>query len=173
MRVFATLVPARETLPVAIEIERKFVVVDVPAATVLGAGVRIRQGYLAEDGDVELRVRITGDTATLTVKAGRGLVRTEVESVVTQDEAEALWPHTEGRRIDKVRHRVALAESVVEVDVYGGALAGVVVAEVEFDSEGASNRFEPPPWFGPEVTGARGWSNAALARSGRPPDPSG
>lgn len=173
MTVFATLVRARETLPVATEIERKFVVLDVPSPAVLGSGVRIRQGYLAEDGDVEVRVRMAGETATLTVKAGSGLVRTEVESVVSQVEAEALWPHTEGRRIDKVRHRVALAHAVAEVDVYGGGLAGVIVAEVEFDSEVASDRFDPPPWFGPEVTGVPGWSNAALARLGRPPDPSG
>ncbi len=154
----------------ATEIERKFVVVDVPAATVLGAGVRIRQGYLAEEGDVEVRVRIAGDRATLTVKAGRGLVRAEVECVVTSAEAEALWPYTEGRRIDKVRHRVALGDAVAEVDVYGGALGGLVVAEVEFTNEGASAGFEPPSWFGREVTGVRSWSNAALARNGRPDD---
>jgi adenylate cyclase len=173
MTVFATLVRTRETLPVATEIERKFVVVDVPAASVLGAGVHIRQGYLAEDGDVEVRVRIADGDATLAVKAGRGLVRTEVECVVTEAEAEALWPHTDGRRIDKVRYRVALAgaDAVADVDVYRGALAGLVVAEVEFYSEDASAGFDPPEWFGPEVTGGRGWSNAALSRNGRPADP--
>lgn len=152
---------------VTTEIERKFVV-DEPPADGLGPGVRLRQGYLAEDGDVQVRVRIAGADATLTVKAGRGLRRTEVEVAIGVAAAEALWPFTEGRRVEKVRHRVRVGERVADVDVYEGALSGLCTAEVEFASEEEARRFTPPVWCTRDVTGTPGWDNAALARHGRP-----
>ena len=57
---------------------------------------------------------------------------------------------------------------MAEVDRYGGELAGLWTVEVEFESEEAAADFSPPPWFGPELTDVDGWSNAALARHGRP-----
>lgn len=149
------------------ETERKFVLADPPSADVLGAGTAIRQGYLAEEADTEVRVRITDQAATLTVKAGRGLVRTEVEVALPQADAEALWPHTAGRRIEKVRHRVPVGAVTAEVDLYGGELVGLCTAEVEFADAAEAARFTPPEWLGREVTGEQTWSNAALARQGR------
>ena len=162
--------PAHNSI-VTIEIERKFVLSDIPRSDVLGTGEVFRQGYVAEEDDVAVRVRITQRAATLTVKAGAGLSRTEVEVAISLDEAEALWPHTEGRRIDKTRHRVVhgdLGGHVADIDVYAGALAGLCTAEVEFDSEYDARSFSPPNWFGREVTGEFGWSNSALARHGLP-----
>ncbi len=151
------------------EIERKFLVEDVPPAPVLGPGARLRQGYLALDEQVEVRMRTAGGATVLTVKAGRGLQRTEVELPLPTGEAEDLWPHAEARSIDKVRHRVALPDgTVAEVDLYEGALAGLATVEVELPSLEAAAAFEPPPWFGREVTGEPGWSNAELARHGVP-----
>jgi adenylate cyclase len=156
---------------VATEIERKFIVTALPSSGDLGVGVPLRQGYLAEEGDVEVRIRLTAVEATITVKAGTGLARTEVEAPVSVEQAEQLWPHTVGRRLDKTRHRVTLDPAtglVAEVDVYAGALTGLWVVEVEFASQAAAASFDPPAWFGRELTGERGWSNAALARHGRP-----
>lgn len=152
------------------EIERKFLVVELPDD--LGQGVPLRQGYLAEDGAVTLRLRLTPEQALLTVKAGGGMVRTEVEVPVDAAEAEQLWPHTEGRRIEKLRYRVELAPDgpVAELDRYAGALEGLATVEVEFADRASAARFEPPVWFGVEVTGVPGWSNAELARRGAPPD---
>jgi len=155
---------------VATEIERKFIAEALPTNGV-GSGMAIRQGYVAEEGDAEVRVRITDSVATLTVKAGRGRSRTEVEVEIGTDEAEQLWTHTEGRRIEKVRHRVDVGAVTAEVDVYGGALEGLIVIEVEFESEEAADSFTPPPWFGRELTGDKRWSNASLARLGRPTHP--
>jgi adenylate cyclase len=87
------------------------------------------------------------------------------------EQAEALWPYTAGRRIDKIRHRVALDEPsgrIAEVDICAGTLAGLCVAEVEFGSEIDAAAFSPPDWFGRELTNEPGWTNAALARYGRP-----
>ena len=155
-----------------VEIERKFLVDAPPRAALLGDGVALRQGYLAGEGDVETRVRIGPDWARLTVKAGRGLARTEVEVAVPYEEAEALWPHTAGRRLEKVRYRVDVPGGVAEVDRYGGELTGLWTVEVEFGTEEQANRFVPPSWFGRELTEEDGWSNGALARHGRPDDAS-
>lgn len=153
-----------------VEIERAFVAAALPDPDLLGPGRRLRQGYVAGEGDVEVRVRIAEDRADLTVKGGVGLSRTEVVLALEEGEAEALWPLTDGRRIDKVRHRVPLQDGglVAEVDVFAGALEGLVRIEVEFDSEAAAHAFGPPAWFGQEVTGIGAWTNAQLARNGRP-----
>jgi adenylate cyclase len=157
---------------VTVEIERKFILDQPPDAGTLPEGVPLRQGYIAVDGEVSVRIRITPVGAMLTIKAGSGLTRTEVELPLSGNQAEALWPGTARRRIDKTRYRVPLdgdGESrVAEVDVYEGALAGLCTVEVEFDSEAAATQFVPPPWFGRDVTDEQGWSNASLALHGVP-----
>lgn len=153
------------------EIERKFVPEAVPDVAAFGPGVELRQGYLATDGAVEVRLRTADARTTLTVKAGTGLARTEVELPVSPEQAEALWPSTAARRIDKTRYRVAIGDPgrhTAEVDVYRDALVGLCVIEVEFGSLADAAGFVAPNWFGREVTGEPGWSNAALARHGRP-----
>jgi CYTH domain-containing protein len=104
----------------------------------------------------------------LTVKVGRGRSRTEVELALDPHDASQLWAHTDGRRIEKVRHRIDVGAATAELDVYGGSLAGLLVVEVEFDSEDAADAFVVPKWFGRELTGDPAWSNASLARHGRP-----
>jgi CYTH domain-containing protein len=154
--------------PMTTEIERKWVVNDAPSEGDLGPGTSVRQGYLARDGDVEARIRFAGDEPTLTIKAGKGLERTEVEVSLPTADAEALWSHTDGRRIEKVRYRVPVGGFVAEVDLYAGALAGLCTVEVEFPSRAEAEAFEPPDWFGREVTGDGAWSNASLAERGAP-----
>ena len=85
------------------------------------------------------------------------------------DEAEALWPHTAGRRLEKVRHRVEVPGGVAEVDRYGGR-AGRPVDRRGGVRHARTRRepFVPPSWFGRELTDVDGWGNGALARRGRP-----
>ena len=71
------------------EIERKFRVHDVPHP--LGDGTRLRQAYLAVDGDIEVRVRDRGGTLVLGVKGGRGLERSEVEVEIDGATFDELW----------------------------------------------------------------------------------
>lgn len=154
------------------EIERKFLVAEVPAD--LGPGAVIRQGYLAVDGPTEVRIRSIDDRCVLTVKGGHGIERAEVELDLDRARFDELWDLTQDRRIDKVRHRIPLGSevaghaTVAEVDVYADALDGLVVVEVEFASRGDAGAFVVPGWFGRELTDEPGWSNAALAASGRP-----
>jgi adenylate cyclase len=153
-----------------VEIERKFRVSGGAAGLPpLGAGTRLRQAYVAVDDTVEVRVRDQGGTHLLTVKGGRGVERAEVEVEIDAAEFDELWRLAPDRRIDKTRYRVPVGGHTAEVDVYAGALEGLVVAEVEFASREECDAFVPPPWFGEEVTGDPRWSNAALAAGGRPP----
>jgi CYTH domain-containing protein len=148
------------------EIERKFRLHEAPSG--LRDGTRLRQAYLAVDGEVEVRVRDKGGTFLLGVKGGRGLERTEIELEVDAATFDELWQLAPARRIEKTRYLAPASGHTAEVDVYGGSLAGLVVAEVEFDSRRDAEAFVPPPWFGDELTGDARWSNAALADRGLP-----
>ncbi|HUV17854.1 MAG TPA: CHAD domain-containing protein [Ilumatobacteraceae bacterium] len=154
-----------------VERERKFLVEAVPDDLVSSATVELRQGYLAADERRSVRVRDAGTRGcTLTVKAGAGVERTELEWSITRHEFEAAWPHTGSQRIEKTRHLIPFGDHVIELDVFGGALDGLVVAEVEFDSISASDDFEPPAWFGRDVTDDGRYTNASLALHGLPDD---
>jgi CYTH domain-containing protein len=151
------------------EIERKFLVTDLPPEAAQAPSSELRQGYLALDGAVEVRVRADGDDRVLTIKGGSGLTRTEAELSLDAERFDALWPLTEGRRVDKRRHQLALDDGLVlEVDVYAGALDGLMTAEVEFASEADSAAFTPPPWLGRELTGDKRYANQSLAVHGVP-----
>jgi CYTH domain-containing protein len=153
-----------------IEIERKFLLDAMPSTMRFARREPIRQGYLALDGDTEVRVRITPQRAVLTIKSGRGGVRTEEELALDRRQGDALWELTEGRRVQKTRRRVRVGDAVIEVDEYGGAVDGLLVAEVEFEDEQAARAFRPPPWFGREVTDDPRYSNRNLATDGIPGD---
>ena len=116
----------------------------------------IEQGYLtiAADG-AETRVRRRGERCFLTVKSPGGLVRGEREVEISTEQFETLWPATEGRRVEKVRRVLHAGDGIrIELDVYRGALTGLIVAEVEFDGRrGGRTALRRPHWFGREVTG--------------------
>lgn len=147
------------------EIERKFLLDRVPPETADVEPTDIAQGYLAIDADAEVRIRVRGDDRVLTVKRGRGEVRREISVPLTDEQFEALWPLTAGRQVEKRRWVIPQGELQLEVDVFGGHLEGLIVAEVEFPSEAASRGFVPPDWFGREVTDDAHFRNAALATS--------
>ena len=116
-----------------------------------------------------MRLRRQGGELLLTAKTGHGEVREEVEVPIEPRAFEALWPLTAGRRVRKVRHYVPLREELrAEVDVYAGALDGLLTAEIEFDSAAQADRFRPPPWFGAELTGDERYANQSLATRGLP-----
>ncbi len=151
------------------EIERKFVLDAPPQGLEEHPSEPIAQGYLALDGDVEVRVRRRGERAYLTVKAGGGRRRVEQELEIEPARFAALWPLTEGRRIVKRRYVVPADDALLlEVDVYEEELAGLVVAEVEFADDAAADAFSSPDWLGREVTDDPRWKNQALALHGRP-----
>jgi CYTH domain-containing protein len=152
------------------EIERKFRVGEVPGLDAADR-VEIEQGYLAIDSDAEVRVRRAGDEHRLTTKRGHGAEREEVEIEIGAEDFERLWPLTAGRRIAKARHRIDVGDGLTaEIDVYAGDLEGLRVVEVEFPDAEAERDFEPPEWFGEELTGNERYANQALASNGLPSD---
>jgi CYTH domain-containing protein len=128
----------------------------------------VEQGYLAIDQESEVRVRQIGDQGFLTVKRGSGRSRLEEEVEIAREQLEQLWPMTKGLRIKKRRYAVPLGRLTAEVDVYEGELEGLITVEVEFDSLPESERFDPPGWFGREVTDDPRYSNQALSVHGKP-----
>ena len=146
----------------AIEIERKFLVIgDGWRATAISSR-RLRQFYLSRDGRSSVRVRIEADRrAWLTIKtAASGTSRSEFEYALPMQDAKDMVPFAEGAIIDKVRHIVPYAGFDWEVDVFAGDNAGLVVAEVELDS--AEQAPDLPDWIGNEVTDDRRYYNASL-----------
>ena len=152
-----------------VERERKFLVAADTIVDVVDDGELLEQGYVALDESVAVRVRrIGGRDAVLTLKAGTGATRTEVEWAVDDDQFAALWPLTVGRRLVKTRHDVAVGAWHATLDVFADALEGLRLIEIEFDDDATMVAFGPPPWFGLEVTDDVRYTNAALAADGRP-----
>lgn len=151
------------------EIERKFLLRKVPSLADGQRSVEIEQGYLAIDKETEVRVRRADQDRFITVKGGRGEVRDEIEIAISEEQLAALWPLTEGRRLSKRRLVVTLERGLeAELDVFEDGLEGLLIAEVEFESEAESHEFEPPEWFGEEVTGDGRYSGQSLAHRGVP-----
>jgi CYTH domain-containing protein len=154
---------------VAKEIERKFLLHEPPSPVVGQESVDIEQGYLAIDDETEVRVRRADRDRFITVKGGRGEVRDEIEIAIGEEQFGALWQLTEGRRLTKRRLVIPLERGLeVEIDVFKGDLKGLLIAEVEFESEAESEEFEPPDWLGDEITGDKRYSGQSLARDGAP-----
>lgn len=152
------------------EIERKFLVRELPPGLDRSRSTRIEQGYLAiADDGTEVRIRRRDGAAVVTVKGGGGRSRLEEEFEIGAERFARLWPLTQGRRVEKTRHLLPGGSGLtIELDVYSGSLAGLMVAEVEFGSEGAAEAFEPPEWFESEVTDDPRFKNQKLASEGAP-----
>ena len=147
-----------------IEIERKFLVADTSAHAPWRAapGVATCQGYLNRDKTRTVRVRIAGNAAFLTVKGvSVGATRAEFEYAIPLADAQALLALCDGPLIEKTRHVLVHQGTRWEVDDFAGDNAGLVVAEVELQSE--AQAFEPPDWLGDEVTQDARYFNSNLA----------
>jgi adenylate cyclase len=147
------------------EIERKFLVRDKSWRKRASRGKSIRQAYLALTDTTSVRVRIIGNAnAFLTIKSSQsGASRSEFEYPIPVKDARALMKLRTGRVIKKRRHVVKAGEDRFEVDVFKGHHRGLVIAEIELPAEHA--RFKRPEWLGKEVTAAKRYYNANLART--------
>jgi adenylate cyclase len=149
---------------VGVEIERKFLL-QGDAWRALGQPVLLRQGYLSSDPARTVRVRIEGDTGTLTIKGkNAGATRGEWEYPVPVDEAaELLDTLCQRPLVEKYRRRIVHGKHTWEVDEFLGENAGLVVAEIELASE--DEAFDKPGWIGEEVTGDARYYNSSLVRT--------
>ena len=145
------------------EIERKFLVRSLPDVESL-EGDPIVQGYLRADAEGSVRLRITSAGARITVKGPtRGIRRLEFEYPVPPEDArQMLDALAVGSLVEKVRYRITHEAFTWELDVFSGRNEGLVLAEVELDSE--DDQPPLPEWIGAEVTGDARFINASLAR---------
>ena len=148
-----------------IETERKFLVLDDGYKAQAVESHRIRQGYIAHDMGRSVRVRIMDDKGILTVKGpfiGLGS-RSEWEKEISLKEAEELFLICKPGSVDKTRWIVPAGERKFEVDEFHGENEGLVMAEIELESQ--DEAFERPSWLGEEVTGDPRFYNGYLARN--------
>lgn len=151
------------------EIERKFLVSNLPENLDSYPKKEIMQGYLAIAPDgTEIRLRKKGKKYYQTVKTGGGKTRGEFETEITEDQFNTFWQATEGKRVEKTRYEIPHGNNVIELDVYDKNLGGLLSAEVEFKTEAESNKFVAPEWFGSEVTEDSRYKNQNLALYGIP-----
>jgi len=150
------------------EIERKFLITELPPDIDNHSFKEILQGYIVITDGKEVRIRKKGNSYYQTVKIGEGLIRKETEIEISKEQFETLWPLTESLRIEKIRYEINYMEYLIELDVYSGLLADLVVAEVEFQTEVESKSFIPPDWFGSEITDDERFKNKNLALLGIP-----
>lgn len=144
----------------ATEIERKFLVQGTQWRN--GTGTKIKQGYLNRDKARTVRVRVRADHAFLTVKGlTQGASRAEFEYEVPLADAEELLKLSDGPIIEKTRYVVVHEGSKWEVDEFEGDNSGLVVAEIELQSQ--DEQFSRPQWLGREVTDDNRYYNSSLA----------
>lgn len=146
------------------EIEHKFLV-SGPYKHLATDISHIVQGYLSDDPERTVRIRIRDDQATLTIKGGSssdGLSRYEWEQPIPLNQARQLLTLCLPGTIDKHRHIVPYEGHRWEVDEFHGHLEGLTLAELEVPS--ADTKFAVPPFLGPEVTGDPRYYNSQLRK---------
>lgn len=138
-------------ITVALEIERKFLVVNDRWRDHVSVKQELKDGFLSRDADKKVRVRSFGDRATLTVKSrAAGMRRDEFEYEIPVADAESMLGLCDEMVVERTRHLVPWLGHTWEVDVFHGVLEGIVIAEIELASE--TTLFERPSWVGAEVT---------------------
>jgi adenylate cyclase len=146
------------------EIERKFLMKDDSWRS-LATGTKYRQGYLNSTKERVVRVRTIDDKGFLTIKGiTTGATRVEYEYEIPDAEATAMLDDLcEKPLIEKNRYKIALGGFTWEVDEFFGENQGLIVAEVELESE--DQQFEKPEWIGEEVTGDPKYFNSNLIQN--------
>ena len=146
------------------EIERKFLVSGEGWRDAVAGRKRLVQGYLSSNAKATVRIHIADDQkAVLTLKGpAEGISRAEFEYEVPLDDARQMLELAQPNVVEKVRHLVPHGGLIWEVDVFGGAHAGLVMAEVELASE--DQVIDLPGWAGKEVSHDDRYANASLAR---------
>ena len=146
----------------AIEIERKFLVKEKPFS-IAKRSLKINQGYIINEKSKVIRVREKGDDYFLTIKGNNiGISRLEYDFPISKEDAKELIFHfCKTTLIEKTRHYIEHKGHTWEVDEFHGKNNGLIVAEIELESE--DEKFEIPDWIGEEVTQDDRYYNMNLA----------
>lgn len=149
-----------------VEIERKFLVLTDDYKTQSYKKSYICQGYLSSESGKTVRVRLKEDKGYLTIKgpsSNNGLSRFEWEKEISAEDAKSLLELCGTSVIEKYRYEVKSGQHVIEVDEFLGENAGLIVAEIELNSE--NETYIRPDWLGGEVTGDKRYYNSQLIKN--------
>ncbi|WP_348669269.1 CYTH domain-containing protein [uncultured Polaribacter sp.] len=148
-----------------IEIERKFLVKNLNYKSESFEKKCIKQGYLNSNKNRTVRIRVSDDTGFITIKGKsnkNGTSRFEWEKEISATEAEELLLLCEPTIIEKTRYLIKVGYHTFEVDEFAGDNSGLVVAEIELNTE--DEVFEKPDWLSKEVTGDLKYYNSSISK---------
>lgn len=145
------------------EIERKYIINNIPEDLKITCIHHLEQAYLCTEPVI--RVRQDNNEYILTYKSKGLMSREEYNLPLTKNAYEHLKSKADGRIITKTRYVIPLYNNLfIELDVFEGDLAPLVLAEVEFPTEEMAMQFQPPEWFGEDVTFSSKYHNSTLSR---------
>lgn len=142
------------------EIERKFTIKELPDLSNYKYK-KLIQAYL--NTDPVIRIRKEDDDYVLTYKGKGLLAREEYNLPLNAESFEHLLPKADGIVISKTRYLIPYESYMIELDVFEGDLAPLIIAEVEFESEEEAYSFAPPAWFHKDVTQDKRYHNSNLS----------
>ena len=147
----------------AIEIERKFLVINDDWKRENPSGRLYRQGYFPTGSATVIRIRVSDDKGWIAIKKRQGnLARREYEyEIPWRDAAEMMEELCRKPLIEKTRYKIFSETVIWEIDVFAGENQGLVVAEIELRDE--DDVFAKPPWLGEEITHDARYLNVNLA----------
>ena len=147
------------------EIERKYLVKEIPSNLDQYESKKIAQGYLCTEPVV--RIRRSNNDYYMTYKGDGLMVREEYNLPLTEEAYTHLRPKIDGLLIAKTRYLIPLDDKLTaELDIFEEDLKGLVIVEVEFDSIEEANAFTAPDWFGEDVTNSGKYHNSHLSQHG-------
>lgn len=145
------------------EIERKFLITDLPFLVDSYPSHLIEQAYL--NTEPVIRIRREDEDYYMTYKSKGLMVREEYNLPLTKEAYDHLLPKADGNIITKKRICIPLTDTLTaELDIFLSAFAPLKLVEVEFPDEESANGFIPPEWFGQEVTFSTAYHNSTLSK---------
>ena len=145
------------------EIERKYLIDTLPEDYQDYPCRHIEQAYL--NTDPVIRIRKDNNKHELTYKSKGLMAREEYNLPLDEASYQHLLTKIDGRLIRKKRYMIPLNDSLtIELDVFEGDLAPLLLAEVEFSSQEEAESYCPPDWFGEDVTFSVRYHNSTLSR---------
>ncbi len=145
------------------EIERKYLIHNLPDNLENYPQKKIEQGYLCTSPVV--RIRRQNEEYFLTYKSEGLMSREEYNLPLTKEAYEHLKLKTDGYLISKTRYLLPLDEAhTIELDVFNAPFAPLYMAEVEFSTMEEAENFTPPEWFGEDVTFDGSYHNSAMSK---------
>ena len=147
------------------EIERKFLIKELPKNLEKYKKIEMTQGYLNTNPVV--RVRRENNDYFLTYKGSGLLSHSEYNLPLNEEAFKHLLSKCDGIIISKIRYKIPLENGLVaELDIFNGDLSALKLVEVEFESVDAANAFTPPTWFGEDVTTDKRYHNSYISMYG-------